>query len=83
MPLLLTAALGMLLGWLIWNFAGEGGFRLEMYLLVGVAGTLCGVMFMGYLGKPFEGTLGMVTVAPASAFFLVSMVAYLDRRKLH
>ncbi len=83
MSWMLIAALGLMLGWLIWNFASEGGLELGVYLLVGVAGTFCGVLFMGYLGKPFEGALGMVTVAPASAFLLVSLVAYLDRRKIH
>jgi len=82
MSWMLVVALGLLLGWLIWNFASEGGLRLGVYLLVGVAGTLCGVVFMGYLGQPFEGTLGMVTVAPASAFLLVSLLAYFDRVKL-
>ncbi len=83
MSWMLVAALGLILGWLIWNFAGEGGLRLGVYLLVGLLGTLCGSLFMSYLGKPFEGTLGMVTVAPVSAFFLVSLVAYFDRKKLN
>jgi len=79
---LMIVMLGMLLGWLLWNLAGEGGLPLRLYLVSGGLGTLCGALVMGYLGKPFEGTLGMVTVAPVSAFLLVSLVAYFDRAKL-
>jgi hypothetical protein len=82
MSWVLVPVMGMVMGWLIWNLAGEGFLNLGIYVTGGVAGTLCGLLFMGYLGKPFDGTLGAVTVAPVCALLLVSLVAYFDRKKL-
>ncbi len=82
MPTLLTVSLGGVLGWLSWNFAGEGGVRLAIYLSLGILGALCGMLLMSYLGDPLEGILGTVTLAPLCAFVLVSLAAFLDRRNM-
>ncbi len=81
MSMLLILLLGAVLGWLVWNFAGEGGFRLGFYVLIGVGGALCGTLLMGYLAEPLQGVLGQVTITPAIAFLSVSVTAYLDRRQ--
>lgn len=82
MAIVYVAALGALLGWLVWNFVGEGGIRLTAYVLIGMAGALCGMLLLRYLGEPLGGTLGAVTLAPVCAFVLVSLVAFLDRRSV-
>ncbi len=80
MSIFLIISLGSVLGWLAWNFAGEGGVRLAIYLLIGVSGALCAMLIMRYLGDPLNGPLGTVTLAPLCAFVLVSLVAFLDRK---
>jgi len=79
MDLLWFLVIGLVAGWVAWQFVKGGGSDMVVYLVVGVIGAFVGGLLFRLIGLAAGGLIGELLVATVGAIVLLVFVRAFKR----